>query len=149
EKSLVEARRLVEQLEQAPAPLTGRILARRRVVVLERDVEALAEPLDGADEAEALRLANEGKDSAALPAAEAVVLALRRVDGEARGALLVERAATGVLRSRLAERRPLLGHTYEVGSLAHRLDRRVLEPSRHVARAWQRSRARTGPSCRR
>ena len=47
--------------------------SRRRLLVLERDAEALGEPLDRADEVEVLGLPDEADRVAALAAAEAVI----------------------------------------------------------------------------
>src|SRR5262249_13885910 len=52
--ALVERRRLVEQREQPVAPMPLRLGLRRRLLVLELDVEAVGEPLDGAHEVETL-----------------------------------------------------------------------------------------------
>ena len=99
EQSLEVAGRLVEHRVQALAPPPLRLDARRCLLDLDRDAEPLREPLDRADEVEVLRLADERDDVAALPAAEAVVELLDRVDGERRRLLLVERTAAGETRS--------------------------------------------------
>ena len=52
QRALVERRRLVEQLVQALAPLAAHVLAWPGLLVLDRDAEALAEPLDRAGEVE-------------------------------------------------------------------------------------------------
>ena len=100
EVPLEEDRRLLEQREEPLASPARLVRLRRDLLVLERDAEPLREPLDRADEVEPFGLADEGDDVAALAAAEAVVEVEIGVDGEARGALLVERAATRVARSR-------------------------------------------------
>ena len=82
--ALEERRRLVEHGVEALALATRVVGLRRALLVLERDPEPLGEPLDRADEVEALRLAHEGDDVAALAAAEAVVEVQVGVDGEAR-----------------------------------------------------------------
>src|SRR5205823_3544552 len=75
EHPLVERRGLVEQRIQPLLALALRIRLRRRLLVLERHVEAVAEPLDRTDEVEPLGLAHERDRVAAHPAAEAVVRA--------------------------------------------------------------------------
>ena len=99
EEALEVACGLVEHGVHALAPAPLRLDARRCVLDLDRDAEPLREPLDRADEVEVLGLAHERDDVAALPAAEAVVELLDRVDGERRRLLLVERAAAGETRS--------------------------------------------------
>ena len=132
---LVEGRGLVEELVEALAAETLRVFPRRRLLVFERDAEALGKPLDRSREVEALRLPDEAEEVAALAAAEAVVQPLTRVDREARRPLLVERAATGQMAARLAQRGALLDDGDEVCALTHRLDARVLDPSHYRVRA--------------
>ena len=132
---LVEGRGLVEELVEALAAETLRVFPRRRLLVFERDAEALGKPLDRSREVEALRLPDEAEEVAALAAAEAVVQPLTRVDREARRPLLVERAATGQMAARLAQRGALLDDGDEVCALPHRLDARVLDPRHYRVRA--------------
>ena len=87
--------RLVEDGVETLAPAARFLYPRRCLLDLDRNPEPLCEPLDGADEVEVLRLADERDDVPALPAAEAVVELLDRVDRERRRLLLVERAAAG------------------------------------------------------
>src|SRR5581483_7719683 len=103
QRSLVEGRRLVEELCETRPPVPARSLLGRDVLVLDRNAEALCEPLDRTREVEPLRLAHEGDQVAALVAAEAVVEAHRRVDGEARRPLLVEGAPADEPRAPLAQ----------------------------------------------
>ena len=120
---LVERGGLVEHGVEPVAPLARLLELRRGLLVLERDAEALREPLDGAGEVEALGLAHERDHVAALAAAEAVVELVGRVDREARRPLLVERAAAGVPRARLPQRGPAgddLDHVGRRHDLAHR-----------------------------
>ena len=102
EDALVVGGRGIEQREQPLAPLPARIRLWRDLVVLERNVEPIREPLDRADEVELLRVADERDQVALRAAAEAVVELLERVDGEARRPLLVERAPAGVTRACLS-----------------------------------------------
>ena len=90
---LEEHGRLVEQgVEPVPAPACLLGLG-RRLLVFERDVEPLREPLDRADEVDALRFLDEADDVTALAAAKAVIELVDRIDRKARGALVVERTA--------------------------------------------------------
>src|SRR5262249_17988418 len=134
--ALVEARRLVEQLVQALAPISSGVLSRCRLIELDRNTEALRKPLDRTREVESLRLAHEGEDVTALPAAKAVVDALRGRDGKARRALFVEGAAAGELGTCLSERGALLDDRDEVGRLPNRLDARVLDPRHYRDAAY-------------
>ena len=71
--ALVERRRRREQLAEPVAPPPLGLDARRRLLVLELDPEAVGEPFDGAGEVEVLRLLDERDQVAAGAAAEAVV----------------------------------------------------------------------------
>ena len=102
EQALEVRRRLLEHGVQALASPALRFDVRRRLLDLDRDAEPVREPLDRADEVEVLRLADEGDDVSALPAAEAVVELVDGVDRERRRLLLVERTATRVSRARRA-----------------------------------------------
>ncbi len=137
--ALVEARRVVEQREQPLAPRASRVLARGALLVLDRDPEPVGEPLHRPDEVEALGVLDEPDHVAALVTAVAVVELVDGVDREARGLLLVERAAAGEARAGLAERRALLDDGDEVGALAHRLDGRVLDARHQRAAAYSRA----------
>ena len=128
EVALVERGRLVEHGVEPVAALARLLLLRRGLLVLERDAEPLRQPLDGAGEVEVLRLADEGDHVAALAAAEAVVELVGRVDREARRPLLVERAAAGVARAGLAQRRPAGDDLDHVGCRDDLSDRRLLDP---------------------
>ena len=132
EVALVERGGLLEQRVEPVAPLPVGVGLRRGLVVLERDVEALGEELDGADEVELLGLAHERDRVAARAAAEAVVDALLGVDREARRPLLVERAAPRVAAADLAQRRAQRDDVDDARGLLDRLDGRVLDP-RHYA----------------
>src|SRR5215210_4497133 len=90
--ALVKGRRLLQQLVQPLAPLTRTVGVGRRLLVLERNAEAVCEPLDRAGEVEVLRLLDERDQVAALPAAEAVEELVGGIDREARRPLLVEGA---------------------------------------------------------
>src|SRR6185437_3384875 len=136
EQALVERGRLVEQVVQPPAAVAPRVLRRRGLVVLDRDAEAVGEPLHGACKVEPLRLLHEGEGIAALAAAKAVVVALHGVDGEAGRALLVERAPAGELAAGLPERRALLDHPHEVGRLPDGFEGRVRDPGHYNAAAY-------------
>ncbi len=100
EQALEVGRRLVENRVQPLLPLALGLDPRGQLLHLDRDAETLGEPLDGADEVQALGLAYERDDVASLPAAEAVVELLDRVDRERRSLLLVERAPARVTRPR-------------------------------------------------
>src|SRR5262249_42236205 len=106
EVALVERGRLLEQREQALAPAARGVLLRRRLLVLERDAEALGQPLHRLREVELFRLLHELDHVAARPAAEAVVELVRRVDGEARRLLVVERTEAGPPGARAPELGP-------------------------------------------
>src|SRR5262249_48415266 len=93
EAALVVRGGLLEQCELLIAGAAPRLLGRRGLFVLEGNPEALGEPLDRADEVDALGLLDERDHVAALAAAETVVEPVDRVHGEARCALLVEGAA--------------------------------------------------------
>ena len=99
---LVERCSRVEQLVQSLPTAAARILLRRRLLVLDLDVEPVREPLDRAREVQLLGLAHERDHVAFRAAAEAVVELLHRIHGEARSALLVEGAARDVARPGLA-----------------------------------------------
>jgi hypothetical protein len=73
EHALVERGGLLEQREQAVPAASPSVRARRSFLVLERNVEAVGEPLDRAHEVEPLGLADERDRVAADAAAEAVV----------------------------------------------------------------------------
>ena len=136
EHPLEVRRRLLEQSGQPLATLACRVLARRRLLVLERDAEPLGEPLDRADEVEVLGLLDEAHDVPALAAAEAVVELADGVDREARRALLVERAAAAVSRARRTTQRGSGRDDVDhVGRGDDRVLARVLDP-RHSARAY-------------
>ena len=126
--ALVERRRLVEQRMQPVTPLSRCLDLRRALLVLERDPEALREPLDRADEVDALRLPHERDHVAALAAAEAVIELVHRVDGEAGRPLLVEGAATAVARTGLAQGRAPAHHLDHVGGGDDGANGVVLDP---------------------
>src|SRR4029077_16165276 len=67
---------------------------------------------------------------------EAIEEALRRVDGEARRALLVERAAPDEPAARLAQLGALLDDGDEIRRPLHRLHRAVLDPGHYRASAY-------------
>ena len=133
EHALVERRRLFEQRVEPILPPALRVGLRRRLLVLELDVEAVGEPLDRADEVEPLGLADERDRVAADPAAEAVVRAAVGRDRERRRLLLVERAETRVAPADLAQARAGLDEVDDVRRGLHGVDRRVLDP-RHLQR---------------
>src|SRR5436309_15725187 len=121
--ALEERRRLLEHCLQSIALLALGLELGRRLLVLHRDPEALGQPLDRIREVEVLGLAHERDDVAALAAAEAVVELVRRVHREARSALLVEGAATGIASTRPAQRsaaRDDLDHVRRGDNLANR-----------------------------
>src|SRR5712692_4687483 len=128
EVALVERGRLLEQRVQPLGAAAACVRLRRGRLVLERDPVAVGEPLDRAREVEVLRLADEGDDVAGGRAAEAVVQALLRADREARRPFLVERAAAGEPRARLAQLRPRRNDVDEIGRGLDRLDGRILDP---------------------
>src|SRR5207245_16541 len=128
EVALVERRRALEHRVQPFLPLPLAIRLRRRLLVLERDVEAVRQPLDRPDEVELLGLLDEIDRVAALAAAEAVKGSTLRHHRERRRLLLVERAETLVARAHLAQPRPPLDDRDDVDRGLHRLDRRVLDP---------------------
>ena len=133
EHALVERRRLVEQrVEPILAPAL-RVGLRRRLLVLELDVEAVGEPLDRADEVEPLGLAHERDRVAADAAAEAVVRAAVRRDRERRRLLLVEGAEPRVAAADLAQPRARLDEVDDVRRGLDGVDGRVLDP-RHLER---------------
>src|SRR5262249_49266178 len=125
--TLVEGRSGVEQLEQALAPAAASILLRRRLLVLDLDVEAIGEPFDCTGEVELLRLAHKRDDVALRAAAEAVVELPHGVDGEARRALLVERAPSDIARAGLSQLRAAADHGDDVGRGLDVLDGRILD----------------------
>src|SRR5919106_5839744 len=125
--ALVERRRLLQHLEQPLASVARALGVRGRLLVLERDAEAVGQPLDRAREVDALRLLDERDQVAALPAAEAVEELVRGVDREARRPLLVERAAPGPAGARLAELRSRADDLDHVGRRLHLLDGRLLD----------------------
>ena len=127
---LVERRRADEQLEQALSPTALGVLAGRRLLVLEHDVEAVGERLDRPDEVQLLRLLDEADRVAARAAAEAVVGPLRGTDREARRPLLVKRAAPHVPGARFSELRTGRHHFDDAGRRLHGVDGRLLD-SRH------------------
>src|SRR5439155_4183289 len=132
EIALVERCRLLQQREEPLAVAALSVLTRRGVVIVERDAEAVGEPLDRAREVEVLGLLDERDEVAALAAAEAVVELVDRVDREARRPLLVERAAADEAPARLAQLRPRRDELDEVGGRLDRLDGGVLDP-RHYS----------------
>ena len=127
EVPLVEARSSIEQGEQTLAATPARVLLRRRLLVLDPDVEAVGEPLDRTGEVELLGLADEGDQVSLGAAAEAVVELVGRVDREARRAFLVEGAAAGEAAAHLAELRPVRDHGDHVGRGLDLLDGGVLD----------------------
>jgi hypothetical protein len=135
EVALVEGRRRVEQLEQALAAAAARILLRRRLLVLDLDVETVGEPLDRTGEVELLGLAHERDHVALRAAAEAVVELLERIDGEARRPLLVEGAAAYVPRPRLPQLRAPADHRDDVDGGFDVLDGRVLDQCHYPSSA--------------
>ena len=135
--TLEEGSRLVEHGEEALAAAARLVELRRALLVLERHPEPLGEPLDRADEVEALRLADERDDVAALPAAEAVVEVQVGVDGEARRPLLVERAPPHVAGARaLAQRRAQADDIDDVGGGDHVAHALILDPGHQSPAAY-------------
>ena len=128
EVTLVEARRLLEQREQALAAAALGVALGRRLLVLQRHPEALGQELDRLREVELLGLADEADHVAARPAAEAVVELVGRVHGEARRPLVVERAEPGEARAGLAQLRSGLHDLDHVGRLDGLANRCVLDP---------------------
>ena len=126
--ALVEGRRALEQRVQPLLPLPLAIRLRRGLLVLERHVEAVCEPLDRTDEVELLGLLDEVDRVAALAAAEAMEGSALGHHRERRRLLLVERAEPLVARAHLAQPRPALDDRDDVDRGLHRLDRRVLDP---------------------
>src|SRR5207249_6388908 len=108
ERAFVEDGGLLEQRVEPIASAALRVGLRRELLVLERNVEPVGEPLDRADEIEPIRLLDERDGIAADAAAEAVVRALFRQDGERRRLLLVERAEARVSAAHLPQPRPRL-----------------------------------------
>ena len=96
------------------------------------DVEAIREPLDGADEVEPLRLAHERDRVATLSAAEAVICAAVGRHGERRRLLLVEGAQARVAPADLAQARARLDEVDDVRRGLHGVHRGVLDP-RHYS----------------
>ena len=94
--ALVVAARSPQQLEEAVAAPAAIGLARVLLGALQRDVVAVGEILDRADEVSALGLLDEGDRVALRLAAEAVVQLVRWLDAERRRALVMKRAAPGV-----------------------------------------------------
>src|SRR6266511_2068507 len=105
EIALVERGGCVEEFEQAFAVAATGVLLRRRLLVLDLDVEAVGKPLDRAGEVKLLRVAHERDQVPLRAAAEAVVELVRRVDREARRPFLVERATAEIARPGLAQLR--------------------------------------------
>ena len=104
------------------------VLLWTRLLVLDLDVEAVGQPFDGAREIELLGLAHERDQVAFRPTPEAVVELVRRVDGEARRPLLVERTTPQVAAAGFAELRARGNHRNHVGRCLHLVDGRVLDP---------------------
>ena len=73
------------------------LFGRAELALGQRDAGLCGDGADGFGEAERLHLHDEGEDVALLVAAEAVVVAVGGVDGEAAGLLLVEGAEAGVV----------------------------------------------------
>jgi hypothetical protein len=128
EVALVERRGAVEQLEEALAPLARAVLLGRRLLVLERDAEAVGEPLDRPDEVEVLLFLDEGDRVSTLAAAEALEGAAVRRDAEARRLLLVEGAEADEAAPGLAQAGVGLDQRDDVRRLLDGLDGRVLDP---------------------
>ena len=127
EHALVERRCLVEQRVEPLLALPLRVRLRRRVLVLERDREAVAEPLDRADEVEPFDLPHERDGVTADAAAEAVVGAAIRRDRERRRLLLVEGAQARVAAADLAQARARLDEVDDVRRGLDRFDGGVLD----------------------
>src|SRR6266540_6260639 len=128
EISLVERRGRVEHLEQTLPPPAARVLLRRRLLVLDLDVEPIREPFDRAREVELLGLANERDQVALRTTAEAVVELVDHVDREARRSLLVERTAAEVPRPGLTELSPRGNDRDHVGRRLDLVNGGVFDP---------------------
>ena len=128
---LEEHRRLLERLVETVAMLLGALRRRRGLLVLELHPEPVGQPLDRADEVEALGLAHEGDHVALRAAAEAVVELVDRVDREAGRALVVERAAARVPGAALAQSGALRDDLDDVGRRDRVANRGVLD-ARHL-----------------
>ena len=123
ERSPVVRRRLFEKREEPLLALPPRFHLGRGLLVLERDAVAVGQPLDRAHEVEALGLADERDEVSPLPAAVAVEELVGRVDGEARRAVLVERAPAHPARAALSQLRPGAHDLDHVGDRLDLLDR--------------------------
>src|SRR5256886_16180600 len=132
EVALVERGRRVEhRVEALPVPAL-RVLLGRSLLILERNVEPLREPLNRSDEVDALGLLDERDRVAAALAAEAVVGAFLGTDGERRRPLVVERAEPGEARARSLQLRPAGNDLDNIGGGLDGLDRGIGDP-RHSA----------------
>ena len=106
----------------------------RQLLVLNRYAVALGKPLDGLWELAGLELHHKLEDVATDTTAEAVVELLGRFDREARGLLVVERAAGHRAWADLTHLAGACGDKFdEVGALAHSLDCCPIDPSRHAS----------------
>ena len=121
----VERRRLLEEREQALAPLADGLDLRGDLLVLERDAIAVGQPFDRPDEVEPFGLADERDQVATLVAPVAVEELSRRVHREARRPLLVEGTAARPPRADAAQRRARRDDLDDVGRRLHLLDRGV------------------------
>src|SRR5262249_28596838 len=105
------------------------------LLVLDLDAEDSCEVLDRADEVRVLDLLHEADRVAAHAATEALERPASRCHGEARRALLVERAEALVRAPRLARPDVALDERHDRGGRLDRLDRAVLDPRHQYARA--------------
>src|SRR5205823_11685377 len=131
EVALVERGCRVEHGVEPLAAPALRVLLGRGLLVLERNVEPLRQPLDRADEVDPLRLLDEGDCVASPLAAEAVVRALLGADGKGRRPLVVERAEPRESGARTAKRSAAGEDLDDVGDPLDGFDRGVGDP-RHL-----------------
>ncbi len=132
EHALVEHGRALEQPGEPVLALPLALRLGRDLLVFDRDAEALGERLDRTDEVDLLELLHERDRVTPLAAAEALVRAARRRDGEARRALLVERAEPLVRAACLAQPDIVLDDREDLHRVLHRVDGRILD-ARHYA----------------
>src|SRR5262249_53925043 len=116
------------RVETVAAPAPG-VLLGGGFLVVQRDVEALSEPLDSTHEVDAFGLLDERDRVAGGAAAEAIVEPLLRADGERWRPLVVERAKPREPRTRAAKLRPSRNDLDDVRGSLDGLDRRVGDAS--------------------